>query len=104
MASDFYYHGEHLDGRKLWHEWEPHLFGGDQDVPAKDPQLLGAISALWNDKVLLDYDERAMARMLAPTFTLLAQKMWSGSVPGVSYEAFMDRVAQLPAFLDGLYG
>ncbi len=99
-----YYHGEHLDGPKLWDEWEPHVFGAGQDVPAGDPQLLGSISALWNDLVLLDYDENTMARMLAPTFVLLAQKMWSGSVPGVSHEQFMARVGQLPEFLDGLYG
>lgn len=91
-----YYRGQHLDGPLLWETWEPHVFPDGQSLEPQHPQLRGAISALWNDLVLLDYDERTMLAMIEPTFALLAQKMWSGAVPGVGYEQFMARVG-LPA-------
>lgn len=89
-----YYRGQHLDGPLLWETWEPHVFPDGQSLEPQHPQLRGAVSALWNDLVLLDYDEHTMTAMIEPTFALLAQKMWSGSVPGVGYEEFMTRVGQ----------
>ncbi|WP_081709963.1 beta-N-acetylhexosaminidase [Arthrobacter sp. 35W] len=86
-----YYHGEHLDGEALFAGWEPHIFADGQSVEPGHPQLRGAASALWNDLVLADYDERLMYRMLEPTLGLLAQKMWSGAPDGVDYSGFMER-------------
>ncbi|WP_427017386.1 beta-N-acetylhexosaminidase [Pseudarthrobacter sp. P1] len=90
-----YYHGEHLDGRALFEGWEPHVFGPDDALQPQHPQLLGAVSALWNDLVLRDYDEHTIHRMVEPTFGLLAQKMWTGSRYGLDYETFMERAGAL---------
>lgn len=91
-----YYQGKQLDGPALWESWEPHIFGDNQDVPKQHPRLLGAISALWNDLVLLDYDEQVMAQMIEPTFALLAQKIWAGKTPDSSFYEFMRQVEKLP--------
>lgn len=92
-----YYHGEHLDGPALWKEWEPHVFPGGQSLEPGHPALLGALSALWNDLVLRDYDERTVRAMIEPTLGLLAQKMWSGTIAELDHTGFMDRLAALPA-------
>lgn len=83
-----YYQGGALDARALFDAWEPHVFGEGEDLAPGHPQLLGAASALWNDLVLLDYDEHTMHSMIEPAFGVLAQKMWRGVVPGMDYETF----------------
>lgn len=100
-----YYHGKGLEGEKLFNEWEPHVFGNGDDMPAQHPLLDGAISALWNDCAApygLDcsvpessYGWREVHQLLEPTFGLLAQKMWRGVEPGQTYAEFMAGVARL---------
>ncbi|WP_326701127.1 family 20 glycosylhydrolase [Streptomyces sp. NBC_01754] len=91
-----YYHGEHLDGPALWKDWEPHVFPDGQSLEPGHPRLLGSLSALWNDLVLRDYDEHTVRAMIEPTFGLLAQKMWSGAIPGLDHDGFQERLAALP--------
>ncbi len=100
-----YYHGQGLDARALFESWEPHVFGDGYDLEPGHPQLLGAASAVWNDLVLLAYNERAVYNLVKPAFGVLAQKMWAGAVPGLSFEEFTARskaVSSWPgkAFLD----
>ncbi|PYI69092.1 hypothetical protein CVV68_04720 [Arthrobacter livingstonensis] len=84
-----YYHGKGLDARALFESWEPHIFGEGQDLAPGHPQLLGAASAVWNDLVLLAYNELAVHDLVKPAFGVLAQKMWAGAVPGLDYGDFM---------------
>ena len=86
-----YYHGQGLDARALFESWEPHVFGDGFDLDPGHPQLLGAASAVWNDLVLLAYNERAVHDLVMPAFGVLAQKMWVGAVDGLGYEEFMVR-------------
>ncbi|GAA1719785.1 hypothetical protein GCM10009809_14450 [Isoptericola hypogeus] len=90
-----YYHGHGLDGRWLYDQWEPHVFGGGQDVDPDDPLLLGAMSAVWNDLVHEDYDGQDVYGLVEPTFGLLAHRMWRGPVAGLAYDDFMGRVERL---------
>ncbi|GAB2500298.1 hypothetical protein GCM10027084_12650 [Pseudoxanthomonas sangjuensis] len=100
-----YYHGRGLEGEKLFNEWEPHVFGNGDDMPARHPLLDGAISSLWNDCAApfgLDcsapgngYGWREVHRLLEPTLGLLAQKMWRGVESGQTYAEFMAGVARL---------
>ncbi|KRV46550.1 hypothetical protein AQ490_11735 [Wenjunlia vitaminophila] len=90
-----YYHGRGLDGKYLYEQWEPHVFPGGQSVTPGDPQLLGAMSAVWNDLTLKDYSELDVHGLVEPTFGVLAQKMWSGGKAGVSYGSFLDTVRKL---------
>lgn len=89
-----YYHGEGLDGRWLYENWEPHVFADGQVVEPGEPLLLGAMSAVWNDLVRAEYTELDVWRMVEPTFGLLAQKMWAGG-GGMTYERFMECVCEV---------
>ncbi|AJE81229.1 hypothetical protein SLNWT_0853 [Streptomyces albus] len=88
-----YYHGQGLDGRWIFSEWAPHVFGEGQDLPAEDPRLLGAMPAVWNDLVHADYTELDVHRLVEKSFAALAQKMWSPRAAGSDYSAFLDRLA-----------
>lgn len=92
-----YYHGDGLDGRWLYDNWEPHVFADGQAVAPGEPLLLGAMSAVWNDLVRASYTERDVQKMVLPTFGLLAQKMWTGATPGVPYEEFAANLGALDA-------
>jgi hexosaminidase len=93
-----YYCGDGLRLEKLWSDWEPHVFGGGQDLHKQHPQLLGSLSACWNDLVLLDYDEHDVYRMVSPTFPLLGQKMWGGTPEGMSLTDFNELSARVGAW------
>ncbi|MGP3961749.1 discoidin domain-containing protein [Nonomuraea sp. 3N208] len=90
-----YYHGRGLDGKYLYDQWEPHVFPGGQSVAPGDPQLLGAMSAVWNDLTEGTYTELDVHGLVEPTFGVLAQKMWSGAKSGVPYSTFLDTVRKL---------
>lgn len=98
-----YYHGQGLDARELFEGWEPHIFGTGHNLYPGHPQLLGAASAVWNDLVLLDYDERAVYQLVKPSFGVLAQKMWAGAVAGLGYGEFMDRNAAVAGWPGGTF-
>ncbi|WCH95455.1 family 20 glycosylhydrolase [Streptomyces moderatus] len=87
-----YYHGQGLDGQHIFKNWEPHLFGGGQDLAPQDPDLLGAMPAVWNDLVRTDYTELQVHALVDKSFEALAQKMWSGGAAGTDYAAFQNRV------------
>ncbi|ALV45197.1 hypothetical protein MB46_06435 [Arthrobacter alpinus] len=94
-----YYCGDGLRLEKLWSDWEPHVFGGDEVLDKQHPQLLGSLSACWNDLVLMDYNEHDIFRMVSPTFPMLGQKMWGGTPEGMSFCEFSeltDRMADCP--------
>lgn len=90
-----YYHGHGLDGKYLYDQWEPNVFPDGQSVAPGDPQLLGAMSAVWNDLTLDNYSELDVHRLVEPTFGTLAQKMWSGAKAGVPYNTFLDTLRKL---------
>ncbi|WP_406447772.1 discoidin domain-containing protein [Streptomyces sp. NBC_00876] len=90
-----YYHGRGLDGKYLYDQWEPNVFPGGQSVEPQDPQLLGAMSAVWNDLTQATYGELDVHGLVEPTFGVLAQKMWSGAASGVPYDSFLKTVRRL---------
>ncbi|MEU5845375.1 galactose-binding domain-containing protein [Saccharopolyspora shandongensis] len=90
-----YYHGQGLDGKYLYDQWEPHVFPGTESVAPGDPHLLGGMSAVWNDLTEDSYTELDVHRLVEPTFGVLAQKMWSGTKSEVPYSSFMGTVRTL---------
>ncbi|WP_327089117.1 family 20 glycosylhydrolase [Nonomuraea sp. NBC_01738] len=74
-----YYHPDGLDAEYLAAEWQPHVFPDGKSVEPHHPLLRGAMSAVWNDKTEIDYTEEDVARLVRPTFAILAGKMWNGS-------------------------
>ncbi|TGB09772.1 family 20 glycosylhydrolase, partial [Streptomyces sp. MZ04] len=83
-----YYHGHGLDGRYLYDSWEPHVFPGSESLPPGDPQLRGAMSAVWNDLVHATYTQQDVHGLVEKTYGTLAQKMWSGGGQGLAYGEF----------------
>lgn len=83
-----YYHPLGLDGRYLYDSWEPHVFPGTESLSPGDPQLRGAMSAVWNDLVHASYTQQDVHGLVEKTFGILGQKMWSGPTPALSYSAF----------------
>ncbi|MET7280469.1 family 20 glycosylhydrolase [Kribbella sp. NPDC005582] len=90
-----YYHGNGLDGRWLFDNWQPNVFPGNQTVDAGEPLLRGAMSAVWNDLVHAEYDALDVHRLIEPTFGVLGQKMWRGKDSGLTYDAFLERIGAL---------
>ncbi|HET6355817.1 family 20 glycosylhydrolase [Streptomyces sp.] len=87
-----YYHGQGLDGQSIFTSWAPNVFGGGQDLAVQDPNLLGAMPAVWNDLVRTPYTELQVHTLIEKSFNALAQKMWSADAAGPSYATFLDRV------------
>ncbi|MCX4667389.1 discoidin domain-containing protein [Streptomyces sp. NBC_01381] len=83
-----YYHGHGLDGRYLYDSWEPHVFPGSESLDPGDPQLRGAMSAVWNDLVHATYTQQDVHGLIEKTYGTLAQKMWSGGEQGLAYGEF----------------
>ncbi|WP_406378708.1 discoidin domain-containing protein [Streptomyces sp. NBC_01618] len=83
-----YYHPLGLDGRYLYDSWEPHVFPGAESLPPEDPQLRGAMSAVWNDLVHASYTQQDVHGLVEKTFGILGQKMWSGTAAALSYSTF----------------
>ncbi len=69
-----------------------------------DPEPLDSTGSSAPDLELPDDDENILTRLLTPAFPLLAQQMWTGSVPGVTPEQSATQASQLPPFLAAFYG
>ncbi|GJF33145.1 hypothetical protein KNE206_58450 [Kitasatospora sp. NE20-6] len=87
-----YYHPQGLDGQDIFLNWAPHVFGRGQDLAVQDPDLLGAMPAVWNDLVRATYTELQTHTLIEKSFAALAQKMWSARAAGTDYTAFLARV------------
>ncbi|MFC9691046.1 family 20 glycosylhydrolase [Kribbella sp. NPDC056951] len=90
-----YYHGNGLDGRWLFDNWEPNVFPGNQTVDPGAPLLRGAMSAVWNDLVHAQYGALDVHRLTEPTFGVLGQKMWRGKDLSLGYDTFNDQIGAL---------
>ncbi|MET9618420.1 discoidin domain-containing protein [Kitasatospora indigofera] len=88
-----YYHGQGLDGSYIFNSWAPNIFGGTNDLPAQDPDLLGAMPAVWNDQTWATYTELQVHGLIEKSFAALAQKMWSPTAGGTDYASFLLKVA-----------
>ncbi|MFK4228068.1 family 20 glycosylhydrolase [Streptomyces sp. NPDC019890] len=98
-----YYHGQGLDGQSIFTSWAPNVFGEGQDLAVQDPNLLGAMPAVWNDLVHATYTELQVHALIEKSFPALAQKMWSAGAAGTDYTAFLSRVAAVGQGPDTAY-
>ncbi|WP_322480932.1 family 20 glycosylhydrolase [Thermogemmatispora sp.] len=92
-----YYH-DYLDTQTLYTRWQPFIFdltNPHLNLAPNDPHLLGAMFALWNDKLNVVSDAQIEDR-IAPAVRVLSQKLWSGVTP-LSYGQFMQLALQLSA-------
>lgn len=80
-----YYHGQGLDNEALYTDWLPNMAAG-QEVSAE--RLLGAMFAVWNDKVDIDYSQQDVHGLIAESFPVIAQKTWAAAAPSLPYAQF----------------
>lgn len=92
-----YYH-DYLDTRQLYDHWEPNIFdlyNPSLNLRPDEPHLLGAMFAVWNDRlgsVVSDADVSDRVQAALPT---LSEKMWRGGGTGTSYDAFAKAAATI---------
>ncbi|MBX5458842.1 MAG: family 20 glycosylhydrolase [Thermogemmatispora sp.] len=90
-----YYH-DYLDTKTLYTRWQPFIFDLSNprlNLAPNDPHLLGAMFALWNDKLNVVSDAQIDDR-IEPAVRVLSQKLWSGVTP-LSYGQFEQLALQL---------
>lgn len=85
------YFPDYLDTKYLYETWEPYIFDrtdASLNLDPQDPHLLGAMFAVWNDRLgsaISDADVHARVKPAMPT---LAQKLWSASTANASFADF----------------
>ncbi|WP_052889748.1 family 20 glycosylhydrolase [Thermogemmatispora carboxidivorans] len=92
-----YYH-DYLDTKTLYTRWQPFIFDLSNphlNLAPNDPHLLGAMFALWNDKLNVVSDAQLDDR-IEPAVRVLGQKLWSEVTP-LSYGQFAQLALQLSA-------
>ena len=80
------YYYDYLNLPFLFNNWEPNVIG-DKVFPEDCEQIVGGKYALWND--LLDaasLDD--VQKRISHAMPVMAQKLWSGKVPGQTFEEF----------------
>lgn len=85
-----YYH-DYLDTKQLYRQWEPYIFDlndTSKNISPTNPHLLGGMFALWNDGVGNGISKFDVHDRVMPAMQTLAEKMWSGTTAGTSYEQF----------------
>ncbi len=92
-----YFH-DYLDTQLLYDSWEPYIF--DLNNPAinlqpDNPHLLGAMFAVWNDKLGNVVSDDDITEKIEPALPVLGEKMWTGPTPDVGYAQFEQMVQQI---------
>ena len=91
-----YYNGNGLDSRFLYDSWAPHVFPDEQSLAPLDPDLNGAMFAVWNDLVHEDYTELDVHGLVNKTLGILSQKCWAAErADGHDHDQFQRAVRKL---------
>lgn len=72
-----YYH-DYLDTRWLYNEWTPEQMDNGFTVEKGNPDLLGAMFAVWNDRVGNGISQQDVHARCFPAVQVLSEKMWKG--------------------------
>jgi len=98
--------------RDMYEQWQPWRFEGPytarwitgradpppQELPRRDPHLLGATEAVWNDDPASPQGAPApLAAGLAPRLRIVAQKTWASPPLTTSYVQFQRLAGQVAA-------
>lgn len=82
-----YYH-DFLDCEWLYNNWTPEMMRKDYKIQS-NPNLLGAMFAVWNDRVGNGISQQDVHVRSFPALQLLSDKLWKGeNQQAVSYERF----------------
>lgn len=73
-----YYH-DFLDTKWLYEKWTPEVMYGEEPVEKGNPNLLGAMFAVWNDRVGNGISQQDVHARCFPAVQVLSEKMWKGA-------------------------
>ena len=91
-----YYH-DYLDTRWLYNEWTPEQMNNGFEVEKGNPDLLGAMFAVWNDRVGNGISQQDVHARCFPALQVLSEKMWGGENRNrMPYEAFEKLCHNMP--------
>lgn len=99
-----YFH-DFLDTQMLYTNWDPSIFSVAYPVfnlPPRDPHLLGATFAVWNDRLGRVVSDEDITVRIEAALPVLGEKMWNGTTQEESYDQFeqtAQQVGQTPSLL-----
>lgn len=93
-----YYH-DFLDCKWLYNNWTPEMMREGHKIN-KNPNLLGAMFAVWNDRIGNGISEQDVHVRCFPAMQLLSDKLWKGEnqkyVPYEEFEALCKAMPEAP--------
>lgn len=95
VPSVNYYH-DFLDYKWLYEEWSPQVMKKGEMVE-RSPGLLGAMFAVWNDRVGNGISQQDVHIRIFPAMQVIAEKLWKGNnAENVPFEDFFNLCKHTP--------
>lgn len=83
-----YYH-DFLEYEWLYNNWRPEMMRKDETIEEGNPNFLGAMLAVWNDRVGNGVSQQDVHFRCFPAIQLVSDKLWKGeNSKNVSYKEF----------------
>ena len=90
-----YYHN-FLDTQWLYEKWSPEMTNHNIKVEKGNPNLMGAMFAVWNDRVGNGISQQDVHLRCFPALQVMAQKLWKGTDDTTPYSQFKELCRQTP--------
>lgn len=91
-----YYH-DFLEYEWLYNNWKPEMMRKDEIIEEGNPNFLGAMLAVWNDRVGNGISQQDVHFRCFPAIQLVSDKLWKGeNSRNVSYKEFEDLCKTTP--------
>ncbi|MFX3635374.1 MAG: family 20 glycosylhydrolase [Candidatus Pristimantibacillus sp.] len=88
------YYYDYLNKQFLYNNWTPTYFGGNNNLQEGEPNLLGGMFALWNDKLGKKVSSADVHDRVIDAMPVLAEKMWRGQSSDTTFADF-DKLSDL---------
>ncbi len=84
--AGYYYHW--LNTEYLYGNWKPTVFSDDKRFNDDDPNVLGGMFCVWNDRACYPFVFEDVHELVQPAMPTLAEKLWSGQPVDRDYKTF----------------
>ncbi|OAB46856.1 family 20 glycosylhydrolase [Paenibacillus antarcticus] len=88
------YYYDYLNKKFLYENWTPTYFGGNNNLQEGEPNLLGGMFAVWNDKLGKKVSAADIHDRVKEAMPVLAEKMWRGQSSDSTFAEF-DKLSSL---------
>lgn len=89
------YYRDYLDANWLYNNWEPTYFGNNLRLQNGEPNLLGGMFAVWNDKLGKKVSAADVHDRVKHALPVMAEKMWRGQSSDSTFAEFKQLSDQL---------